>query len=84
MNELVFELAIARFNTLARDNQAFYFRGARKGNEADDVIFETAFGEVTGFFRVEGGNLILRLGDRAVVDRAVITFPLSDFLGKLN
>ena len=78
MNEIILNLVVQRLNQLCLENpETSFFLGVRRIS-GQNILFRTAFGEVQGFLKQEGSDLVIGLGNQ------ILTIPLGDLLGKSN
>ena len=82
VDEVIFARVIQKFNRLCLVSQVFpSVLSVRKGNQINELVFETTLGEIGGHLQLEGNDLIILIGNQE------ITLPLLtlfDFSGKPN
>ena len=82
MDEVMFARVIQEFNRLCLVSQIFpSVLSDRRGDQLNELVFETTLGEIDGHLQLEGNDLIILIGNQEII---LPLLTLFDFSGKPN
>ena len=82
MDEVMFARVIQEFNRLCLVSQIFpSVLSVRRGDQLNELVFETTLGEIDGHLQLEGNDLVILIGNQEII---LPLLALFDFSGEPN
>ena len=82
VDEVIFVRVIQEFNRLCLVSQIFpSVLSVRRGDQINELVFETTLGEINGHLQLEGNDLIILIGNQEIILPLLALFNSS---GKPN